>query len=513
MKNLFLLVLILCSSTVFSQGWVQQPSVTTNTYWGTSFIDSLTGWAVGGGIVDATIAKTTNGGLNWVLQTSPVSNGLNACKFVNANTGWITTEGGGILKTTNGGSLYFQQTSGVNSPLYCVFFIDDNTGWVGGQSGKILKTTNGGNNWFSQNTGTSFLFSGILFLNPQLGYAVGNNVVPGIIYKTTNGGTNWNALTIPTINGCEEIYFINDNTGWASANNGVVIKTTNGGISWTQHNVGFSIYNVFDLYFLNSLTGWACGGEYSGSTSIGGIWKTTNGGLNWNTQLNGMMTISFAFITDNIAYAVGFGGTIYKTITGGETIPLAPTLLSPANNSTNVSLTPTLFWNTSANATSYKVIVSSMITFGNIVDSATVTTNQRTIPSGKLNVATTFYWKVLANNQYGSSPWSDAWYFSTVITGITKINSEIPSSFSVSQNYPNPFNPITKIEFAIPKSSGVKITVYDIAGKEVEVLVNEHLQAGTYQTDWNASANPSGVYFYRIQAGAFLETKRMTLIK
>ena len=80
-------------------------------------------------------------------------------------------------------------------------------------------------------------------------------------------------------------------------------------------------------------------------------------------------------------------------------------------------------------------------------------------------------------------------------------------------NYPNPFNPMTKIKFDLPKSSGVRITVFDVTGKEVAVIVNETLQAGSYQTEWDASAYPSGVYFYRMQADGYTETKRMTLIK
>jgi hypothetical protein len=104
-------------------------------------------------------------------------------------------------------------------------------------------------------------------------------------------------------------------------------------------------------------------------------------------------------------------------------------------------------------------------------------------------------------------------YGDTTLTTIQNINGEIPSSFSLSQNYPNPFNPATNIKFAIPKNEFVKITVFDILGKEIVTLVNEQLQPGTYETNWNASNYPSGVYFYRLQADDFSETKRMTLIK
>jgi hypothetical protein len=97
--------------------------------------------------------------------------------------------------------------------------------------------------------------------------------------------------------------------------------------------------------------------------------------------------------------------------------------------------------------------------------------------------------------------------------GITKISSEIPGEFSLSQNYPNPFNPSTNIKFSLPKSSLVKLVVYDITGREVETLVNENLNAGTFNAAWNASKYSSGVYFYKLVTGSFIETKKMILIK
>jgi hypothetical protein len=97
--------------------------------------------------------------------------------------------------------------------------------------------------------------------------------------------------------------------------------------------------------------------------------------------------------------------------------------------------------------------------------------------------------------------------------GIQNISTEIPSAYSLSQNYPNPFNPATNIKFAIPKNEFVKITVFDMLGKEIETLVNEQLQPGTYETNWNASNYPSGVYFYKLSAGDFSETKKMLLLK
>ncbi|MCI0450072.1 MAG: T9SS type A sorting domain-containing protein [Chlorobi bacterium] len=99
------------------------------------------------------------------------------------------------------------------------------------------------------------------------------------------------------------------------------------------------------------------------------------------------------------------------------------------------------------------------------------------------------------------------------ILGITPISGEVPSSFALRQNFPNPFNPVTSIHFDIPKSSFVRISVYDIMGREVEVLANETVSAGKYEAKWDGSKYASGIYFYTLSAGDFLQTKKMVLAK
>ncbi len=88
-----------------------------------------------------------------------------------------------------------------------------------------------------------------------------------------------------------------------------------------------------------------------------------------------------------------------------------------------------------------------------------------------------------------------------------------PTDFILSQNYPNPFNPKTKISYQIPELSYVTLKVYDVLGKEVAILVNEEKLIGNYEVEFNAENLPSGVYFYRLQAGSFVETKKMVLMK
>ena len=89
----------------------------------------------------------------------------------------------------------------------------------------------------------------------------------------------------------------------------------------------------------------------------------------------------------------------------------------------------------------------------------------------------------------------------------------IPDNYTLKQNYPNPFNPITTIEFGIPESENVKLSIYNLLGEPVEVLVDRYLTAGNYKVEWNANKQRSGVYFYQIQAGEFTQTNKMILMK
>ncbi|MFZ1320593.1 MAG: T9SS type A sorting domain-containing protein [Ignavibacteria bacterium] len=104
-------------------------------------------------------------------------------------------------------------------------------------------------------------------------------------------------------------------------------------------------------------------------------------------------------------------------------------------------------------------------------------------------------------------------YFPDGLVSVNNISTEIPEKYSLSQNYPNPFNPKTVINYELQISGNAKLTVYDVLGNEVAELVNEKQNAGTYSVDFDGSNFSSGVYFYRLNAGEFSETKRMMLLK
>jgi photosystem II stability/assembly factor-like uncharacterized protein len=89
----------------------------------------------------------------------------------------------------------------------------------------------------------------------------------------------------------------------------------------------------------------------------------------------------------------------------------------------------------------------------------------------------------------------------------------VPSSFSLSQNYPNPFNPLTSISYSIPKSTHVRLQVFNLLGQLISTLVDQYEQPGTYTATWDVSSRSSGLYFYRMTAGEFVQTKKATLLR
>ncbi|MFA5403430.1 MAG: YCF48-related protein [Ignavibacteria bacterium] len=408
-KILKLLILLLVFISSYSYGgWVLQNTGSSTFISSISFPNENTGFASGW---SSTILKTTNGGTNWAFLSSPVSASFSSIYFVDANTGWLVGSNGAIIKTTNSGQIWQVQTSGTSTLLMLTNFVNAQTGYVVGYSGVIIKTTNGGNNWFSQNSGVSVNLLSVRFINSETGYVTGDY---SRILKTTNGGANWESLVSGIYNNLGKIAITDAYTAYVPATDGTVFKTTNGGLYWVAQSSGYPNYLVSANFPSNST------GYISGSNGL--VLKTVNGGYNWVGQTT---PVSYElhwiyFINSQTGWATGYGGTIIKTTDGGVgyPIPLAPQLLYPANNSMNNSLTPIMQWYSSANATKYHIEISTSPNFNNIVDSATVTTTNYIVPNGKLSTALTYFWRVNASNQSGTSPWSDVWNFATQ-TGLT----------------------------------------------------------------------------------------------
>jgi len=171
-------------------------------------------------------------------------------------------------------------------------------------------------------------------------------------------------------------------------------------------------------------------------------------------------------------------------------------------------------WNDVVNADSYTLQVSTNSGFSSfVINQSGLTTSQYQVPASTFQNNILYYWRACAVNTAGTGPWSSVWNFRTLIVGTRPISTEIPKNYKLYDNYPNPFNPSTKIRFDIPKSEFVIIRIFDALGREVATLLNEQLKPGTYEAEFNGADYPSGVYFYKLIARDFVETKKMIMLK
>jgi len=199
----------------------------------------------------------------------------------------------------------------------------------------------------------------------------------------------------------------------------------------------------------------------------------------------------------------------------GPPPPEAVTLLSPVDGADDIDIQPTLTWQASDDADTYHVQLSLTPEFEQndlVVDSDGITETELLLTDG-LALATKYYWRVRAVGESGVSWWSDLFTFSTQMVTSVEEEADIPVDFTLSQNYPNPFNPTTVIEFGLPKSSPVRLEVYNMIGQRVALLVDEQKTAGWHAVTFDASSLSSGMYLYRIQTGEFTKTRKLTLIK
>ena len=191
-------------------------------------------------------------------------------------------------------------------------------------------------------------------------------------------------------------------------------------------------------------------------------------------------------------------------------LPTVPQLVSATPTYPNRADYITLKWRKLQDVDQYYVQLSKDQTFATVLKASATTDTVRNI-SG-LTQGDKYYWRVQAKNFVGTGPWSEVWNFvASVQTDVEE--SAIPTEYFIGQNYPNPFNPTTKIKFALPKTSQTKIVICDLLGRELQTLVNKELEMGYHEIMIDGNNFTSGVYFYRIQAGDFIQTRKMILTK
>ena len=480
--------------------------------------------------------KTTNGGVNWNIITGFNNIGIQEIIFLNSNTGFLrtaniykTTDAGTswsiqnlngfsgnsilhidfidnnnffcfgdtalIIKSTNAGADWSKLSHSVTyRRLWDVSFANQNTGFITGDNGTILKTTNGGENWIKTQFSPYNLLYEIAMVDYDHWFLSEDN---GKVFRTTNGGTSWDT-TYSNAGGITRLKFVNQLTGFGICKYNNFIKTTNGGANWIVFNLMMS--QNWALDFANELTGFA------GSNKVK---KTTDGGLTWDTLSFPvyLYTSDIQFINQNVCYTCGdnnIDGFVLKTTNCGLSWQIVlttpdhsnPTDLYFVNEQTGyVTDGRSLFKTTNGGVNWTEHHVLSGIYIMNFTDDMT-------------GYGVGDFGTIIKTTNGGGAP-----------IGVQQISNEVPNSFALHQNYPNPFNPVTKIKFSVPASLSlgegprVRLIIYDITGREVATLLNEQFSPGTYEVDWDGTSYASGVYFYQLISGEFIQTKKMVLLK
>jgi photosystem II stability/assembly factor-like uncharacterized protein len=401
--------------------------------------------------------KSFDGGNSWERMDKYGLFSFSDLQFINDNVGWIV--GSAIAyNSVNGGKTWDKKLELDGAGIEAISFIDEQNGWIIGSWLKIYHTSDAGRNWDTLNTPVTGMFNDIQFFKPGIGYLC----APGYpkIFKTTDKGYNWSELTVPVSNDFifNRIFFTDEKNGWIIAKlwlerNHKLLHTKDGGETW-QIAYEIDTEYLWDIFFSDDRNGWVGGDS-------GIVLKTQDGGINWqiiHTENEKSIHCLF-FKNESEGYIGGVNGYIASTSDGGYTWK------------------PFQTW------------------CNNHIEKLYVFEDNTGIAVGGNGT-------ILRNNDISVNVASEE--------SIKYINS-----FHLSQNHPNPFNPSTKISWQAPVGGWQTLKVYDILGNEVATLVDEYRNAGSYNAQFtiNNVQLSSGVYFYQLRVGNYLETKKMVLLK
>jgi photosystem II stability/assembly factor-like uncharacterized protein len=421
----------------------------------------------------------------WTLQTSGTTQTLRGLKVVDANVIWATGMLGVVLRTVNGGTTW--QLKAAPDPAYDNYVIealDSTTAWVFGTDdntsvgAKIWKTTNGGSTWVEQYANANSFGDGLRFFDANNGIAVGDAEPASksrmVVITTSNGGTTWTPVpraSVPAVDSAaDELSATNqlDLTGdiaWFATYGNTdaihprVFKSTDKGLTWTASQP-IPIDNSYGFSMRDATHG------IMSNINSGSIARTTNAWASADSIL--------IFNGDYGLRAIDWiPGTDAVVVVGG-----------PTGSG-----------------------ISGVSTDGG------VTWTQKTVPTGVGRLRHTQFLDVSTGWAVGNSGAILKWTGGSVLNGIDEPTTAVPTAFALNQNYPNPFNPTTIVSYQLPVASSVRLTVYDMLGREIAVLVDGEMEPGTHQVTFDGSALSSGVYFYTMKAGAFSSTKSLMLMK
>ena len=447
--------------------------------------------------------------LGWMPQSNPLGSDtlLGKIQFVSSTEGWISADHGRLLHSTDAGTTWNVVNPFPNDTLYSFADPSLTMWWVNPMHGWKI-------NWFG--TGTS-------------------DAHGAVMQRTTDGGATWekNVLSNGLGDMGVEVQFVNESNGFAIIYNplthGAFLRSSNGGATWDTVAVNGAV-GLFA--FVDASNGWSIT-RYSSDPQATPEWSithTTDGGNNWSVQYTDVGNTSLDFtaiqFTDlNNGWVVGRGGKIFKTTNGGSNwTPVTNTGLS------SDSYSKCLFFvdaNTGWIGSSMPVLVGitpqrEILHTTDGGSSWSLQYPDFLLPPPGTNTATIFGMFFL-NSTTG---WFTADYGiigHTVTGGTTAVGeakNDMPGVFALSQNYPNPFNPSTIIAYTIAgdleKGRGgerVRLSVYDVLGREVAVLVDGVQTPGEHRVTFGARTLASGIYYCRLIAGGAVQTRKMALVR
>jgi photosystem II stability/assembly factor-like uncharacterized protein len=437
------------------------------------------------------LMNTTNGGDNWNYQYLPEQDDCYEVKKQNSKI-WIV--GGGYMY----GRIYLKEERYIveksivftKDYLNGVDFYNEQNGIAAGQGGSIIVTKDSGLTWENLDI-FSIDFTSVCFLNANFISLAGRN---GEFVKSSDGGKSWSVSTPFPGYSSNKIKFFSENVGYSLSQYDALQKTSDGGNSWSE----ISEYGVYDFFFTDSTNGWFLTNPLETDYSV--IFSTKDGGQSW-TSLQFQDYVNNIFFLDKNTGWLSSENRLYKSIDGGTTWNLANDNLDFYINqiiftseNRGYFLTKDFF---NGSLTSVKYTVNGGESFSSIIDYTLL--NYMTIVNNKL-------W---CSGESGHILEVNL----DLLTSIADKSESVITNYNLSQNYPNPFNPTTTINYAVPKACIVSIKIYDVLGREIETLVNDEKPKGNFKIDFYGGKFSSGIYFYRMQAGDFVETKKFILLK
>jgi hypothetical protein len=358
----------------------------------------------------------------------------------------------------------------------------------------------------------------------------GTNFVNGVTSVNTGTGITVNSTTVSNSTSLAANITILSSASTGSRNFSLINSTPGGGTSTTQiFNVNNPLPTLTSISPAIGAKGKTFDVTFTGTNFISGASSVNVGsGITVNSAtVNNSASLTASITISSVADTGSRNFSVTNTLPGGGT---SVQKIFVVKNQLELNQRIVSFGNVKTGQ--YKDTTVTVINYGNDTlkissitsshSAFTVRPTVKNIAPGQLLVDTLRFAPitvgvdsalVVIQSSAGSSP--DTVKVSGVAIPATSVEelAELPTIFLLSQNYPNPFNPSTNIAFSLPIKSFVLLKVFDLLGREVATIVNDVKVAGSYNATFNAANMPSGVYFYRLQAGSFTETKKLVLLR